>query len=291
MTYRLSFLLSVLIPLMAPNVHAQVMCGDVITTDTILEADVGPCDSNNSPALTIQGPATLDLNTFTVFCDPEDRAEGIHLIGKAAKLFNGTIKDCNSGVEIMGTGHHRVTRIVSKDQFGECFRIHEGSDNNILTNNASHGFTCDKGFQNFGDDNRITDNLASDHDDDCFENHGNANIFRNNGAVNCAVGISIDGMDNKVTMNFATNTSSGFIVGNSEGGNNNLLEGNRALANIIGIQIITGSNNDVNDNLSLGNDFFDMVDENVACDNNAWTNNLFSTSLVNDGDGDQTCIK
>jgi hypothetical protein len=297
MSYRLTFLFLVLFPIMAPYAHAQVMCGDFITTDTILEADVGPCDSTNSPALTIQGPATLDLNSFTVFCDSEsllqDRAEGIHLIGKGARLVNGTLKDCKTGVQIMGTGHHRVSGIVSRDNHSVCFEIHLGSDKNILTYNTSQGFTCDDGFENSGDKNMFTNNLASDHDDSGFDNRGNENTFRSNVSVNSAVGFSIDGMYNKVVANIATNTSSGFILGNSVGSSNNDLDNNRAVANNIGIQIFatTATNNSVEDNFSLGNDMYDMVDDNDACDNNAWLNNLFRTAFVNNGDGDQTCIR
>jgi hypothetical protein len=292
MCCRLTLLFSVLLSLMVPTVFAQVMCGDVITTDTVLEADVGPCYSNNDPALTIQGPAALDLNTFTVFCDPEDRRDGIYLIGRGAKLLNGTLKNCNSGVELMGTGHHRVTEIVSKDNNGDCFKIHEGSDRNMVTSNTSHGFACDNGFENSGNNNMLTNNLASDHDDSCYENHGNENIFRNNGGVNCGVGFSIDGMDNKVVINFATNTSFGFILGNSaDGGNNNTVEKNKAVANGVGIQISIATDNIVKDNFSLGNDLYDMVDENLACDNNAWLNNVFSTAVVNEGLNDQTCIR
>jgi parallel beta-helix repeat protein len=93
-------------------------------------------------------------------------------------------------------------------------------------------------------------------------------------------------------MNLATDTSIGFILGNSgEGGYNNILKKNKAVANGIGIQIFTATDNLLEENFSIGNDIYDMVDDNDTCDNNTWLNNFFGTALVYDGDGDQTCIR
>lgn len=106
-----------------------VECGDVITTDTTLTADVGPCTSATDPALTVVG-ATLDMAGKSLRCDADSPAVGILLDGNASTLANGAVRGCGTdgGVVLGGTGKHQVAAVVSRDGSGEGFKVLPGSD-------------------------------------------------------------------------------------------------------------------------------------------------------------------
>jgi hypothetical protein len=90
-----------------------VNCGDAIGPNktVTLTADL-TCSTN--PALTVIGPATLNMNGHTVSCIQPDTIglDGIVLEGEGAVLKNGEVKDCaNSGVSLRGVGRHKVTQV------------------------------------------------------------------------------------------------------------------------------------------------------------------------------------
>jgi hypothetical protein len=110
-----------MLALAGPRTVRAANCGDVIDTNTTLDADVGPCDSSTDPALTVQGPATLDLNGHSILCTGDPLPDGVHLTGQAVKLRNGTVHGCHDGVVLLGTGRHRVQRIFSTQSSARGF--------------------------------------------------------------------------------------------------------------------------------------------------------------------------
>ena len=67
------------------------------------------------------------------------------------------------------------------------------------------------------------------------------------------------------------------------GSNGNHINGNTANNNLVGISVCCADslNNKLNGNTALGNLTIDLFDNNVNCDNNKWTGNVFSTRNQN----------
>ncbi len=145
---------------------APVTCGAVITSNTTLTADVGPCASGNG--LTVRGSNfTLNLNGHRVFSnEPLPRNIGVDSDGifipadvvgvklvnaTGVTVSNGTIDHFNAGVSIEGGSGNTVTNVTSQFNQGPCigedfssFAVGEygdgivvfGSPNNRLVKNT-----------------------------------------------------------------------------------------------------------------------------------------------------------
>lgn len=152
----------------ATAAQAAIGCGSVISANTTLQADVGPC--NSTDGLIVQGSNfTLDLNGHRVFSDaplPRNRGVdadgffipadvvGIKLVNATnVTVRNGTVERFNAGVSIEGGASNTVTGLTSQFNQGPCigedfstFAIGEygdgvvvfGSPNNHITNNSIH---------------------------------------------------------------------------------------------------------------------------------------------------------
>ena len=79
---------------------ADIQCGDTIGAGerVKLAHDIGPC--SGGPAITVVGPAVLDLNGHTVAGNGD--IDGIVLEGKKARIMNGTVIGCYNAVVVMG---------------------------------------------------------------------------------------------------------------------------------------------------------------------------------------------
>lgn len=134
--------------LASPVEAADVACGQVITEDTTLRHDLGPCP-NNGLVVAADG-VKLDLNGFTVFgtADVGDGA-GILVRGsRGVKVTNGTVRAFDGGVVIEGGGANSVTLVVARDnighsaghppapgtRYGEGIAVEGSSDNRIADN-------------------------------------------------------------------------------------------------------------------------------------------------------------
>jgi parallel beta-helix repeat protein len=180
-----------------PGLADAISCGDTLGPggSEALDGDLA-CDV--SPALTIVGPMTFDLNGFAIFCVGGSgglSGTGIGVTGVRAKVRNGTIADCDRGVAVEGDGRHNMKRLrvispgatgdqgiafqVKSDRnrfirnvveayAGEGFRLgDEGipANRNFLkgneaVNNRNHGFRVRLGERNLLLLNRAEDNVA-----------------------------------------------------------------------------------------------------------------------------------
>jgi hypothetical protein len=70
-----------------------------------LEANLD-CSAFGSTALTVEGPACLDLNGFDVICTPEK--DGIIVRKEGAKTLNGAVSGGSTGIRLRDEGNHRV---------------------------------------------------------------------------------------------------------------------------------------------------------------------------------------
>ncbi len=141
-------------------------CGSVITTDTTLAADVGPCNSGDGLTVTASN-ITLNLNGHRVFSNaPLPRNQGVDADGiwipadvvgiKLANVENvtvrkGTVEGFNGGISIEGGGSNTVQQVTAQNNQAPCIGedfstfatgqygdgiVVFGSPNNQLLNNT-----------------------------------------------------------------------------------------------------------------------------------------------------------
>ncbi|MDQ3973078.1 MAG: right-handed parallel beta-helix repeat-containing protein [Actinomycetota bacterium] len=131
-----------------PAQAGHLSCGQVITEDTTLDADLGPCPANG---LIIEADGVkLDLNGYTVFGTP-DVGDGAGILvrgSREVKVTNGTVTQFDGGVVIEGGGANNVTGVVARDnighseghppapgtRYGEGIAVEGSSDNRIADN-------------------------------------------------------------------------------------------------------------------------------------------------------------
>jgi parallel beta-helix repeat protein len=270
-----------------------IECGSTIGPgETVnLRGDVGPCDSTR--ALTVDGPARLNLNGFTVSCN--GKTDGIRINGEGAIVHNGTVANCNIAVDVRGEGHHQIVNLTVVGHVEENgdrksngirvrsgkndlikntalnndrgIRVDEGSDNNKVINNFAN--LNNKGFRIDGDNNNIVGNEGNNNDSENFQIKGNNNRLVNNTA---------NGGDEECFLIDLLNDETG------EGGDRNQLINNYATGCSDGIVFPAGAQgNSITNNTALDNDF-DLVDENCDNNKNVWKNNKFETK-------DGSCIE
>jgi parallel beta-helix repeat protein len=203
----------------AQAISAQPGCGDTISTNVTLEANLD-CSTFEDTALIVEGPARLDLNGFEVICSSDQ--DGIIVIEEGATILNGMVSGGRIGIRLIydendeNNGYHRVVnmRVLNCSSRG----IRAESDNNELTNNYIEN--SGKGIRVEGNYNRIVgntmvnngaencdvrgsknlflNNIAKDGPEECFligdlegeptEQEANDNLFQNNIAINCGAG-------------------------------------------------------------------------------------------------------
>ena len=124
-----------------PAQAAHVSCGTVITTDTVLDSDVGPCPSG-ALRITTSG-ITLDLNGHRVFGRPgPGDGTGILLFRvNNVTVRNGVVSNFDMGVAIEGGANNTVRGITARDNIGsrdtnggDGIAILSSRDNRIINN-------------------------------------------------------------------------------------------------------------------------------------------------------------
>jgi len=315
-TRRLAVGAALLVALIrAGTAEAQVACGDVIGPNetVVLQGNLERCGPGPA-ALTVVGPATLDLNGFSVICQSAgvDTAVGIVVVGKRATLRNGTVQICQRGVHVLGEGSHRIEGVTvavadaGSGRLGEGFRV-ESSGNRLIDNASLQ--SGDSGFLVLGaSGNRLIgnlsffnafgfqlasterttlrDNVASRNTNRGFLlDRGTRNTVVDNTATDNSVGIDVtDETSAKVTGNVASsNRANGMEIFSSI---RTRVVGNFAEDNQRhGIVVASGQDNVITRNTALNNDRgdnagprADLVDSQPECGTNRWVRNVFVTS-------------
>lgn len=149
-------------------------CGTVVTANYTLTHPVGPCAAGGlvvQASGTSTTPLVIDLGGFTLSgtAVPGDGA-GILIDGESHVVVkNGTIRDFDGGVEIVGGGDNRIQNLLIEDNIGnEVSAYGEGvgiwdSSRNVVCNNVIHhngpyaGVGVYETAGNSSDSNRIGD--------------------------------------------------------------------------------------------------------------------------------------
>jgi len=245
--------------------QAAVVCGAVIKTAEALTANLA-CPANN-PALTVQGPGSLNMGGNTLTCN--SAAIGIKVTGSGATVQNGTISNCGNGLQISSGSGHQVSDILSQSNGGRGFVI-SGTGNNTFTSNVARQNTS-HGYEVIKNNNALTSNRAENNGVMGFEVRGSDNTFNQNVVdLSGKDGFNIFGNNNVLTNNTSLNVRHDGI-NLKLGASSNRIEGN------------TVSESGTNPPRAGA---FDLKDENSNCGSNIWTNNTgtFNQACI-DGSG------
>lgn len=128
-----------------PAAAEHVGCGDVISQDTTLDSDIGPCPGHG--IIIGASNVVLDLNGHTITGDPEvrqspDKAGVLLRQVSAVTVRNGTVESFDAGVAIMGGGGNTVRNVTAQDNVN--YRVVTGRDLPEDTDPATGPF-CDFG--------------------------------------------------------------------------------------------------------------------------------------------------
>jgi hypothetical protein len=201
-----------------------VGCGDTLEYGRFeLTGDLDCPD--DEPAITIIGPAKLNLKGYTVSGNVNKAC--ILITGNGARVRNGMVKDCKEGILIeesdrnmiidvdacnndkrgfnIFNGHENMLfNCLAKENGNKGFLIEEGTGNKMVKcfakNNEKKGFSIEK-----GDDNLLVKCLATNNGHQGFniEDGAGNKIYYSNAIANCKDGIEIakKGTDNLVIYN------------------------------------------------------------------------------------------
>jgi len=153
--------------------YSSLACGKVITKNTTLGSDIGPCYHDG--VIVQADNVSLDLGGKRIFgfAEPADgNAAGIRLPGRTGvTVKNGTVSGFDAGIVVDGGGSNTLTSLTVKDNIGvddfqttlgDGIFIEDSAHNNVNHNVISHNGIYD-GVGIFGPSasyNSITNNLV-----------------------------------------------------------------------------------------------------------------------------------
>ena len=121
-------------------------CGTVITENTTLAANVGPCADDG--LIIGADNVILDLNRFGVLGKANRTGDGVGILIQGhtgVTVRNGRVIDFDAGVAIVGGSANTVTRVLAKDNigstksdFGDGIAVSASSGNTITNNDVVH---------------------------------------------------------------------------------------------------------------------------------------------------------
>lgn len=192
-TIALATLFTALSLTQAPAARA-LECGDTISAGetVVLDGNVGPC-TQETGGIWIEGPATLDLNGFSITCEITTGPSpvGIRVEGHRARVQNGHVLGCRRGVVLLGEGGHRVSHMTAAYSQEGGFSV--GAKRNIVKRCESL-FNQGRGFTVYGRRQTIKRNLAADNGDHGFVVSGQRHLLSRNASLdNERVGIYVGG--------------------------------------------------------------------------------------------------
>lgn len=275
MSPRLPVWAVALMALLPAPVLAALPCGHTVTEDTVLDADVGPCPG---AAIVLVGPARLDLAGHAIIGDEKKPDHCVRIEGAGARLENGVVRACQSGVLVGGDGHHSIVGVLSSGHAVSGFRVY--SDRNVLSGAGAIG-NAGQGFRILGSRNRL-EGCAASGNAIGFSSSGERNRLLGNTASGNATGFLADEMssEHRLDQNLAlSNDGRGFRV---DGGGHRLTQ-NRALGNG-GEGISLAGQARIRESLAIGNGADDLFDARADCRDGVWRRNVY-------GSRNRSCIR
>jgi len=215
-------LLALVVLLLSGSAFAQVSCGSTIGKGekVTLTADLGPCDGVGAALVVDSG--TLDLGGFAVGCADTDAdgdlPQGVVLVGRKAKLMNGSVVGCSNGVGLAGSGKHRVQGVTVMTSADDGIDVAVGDKNRLVGNTSSSNGS--DGIYLRTSKNKLSGNVTSGNAEDGIDvpSSGAKNkITRHRAEGNADSGVEVGGTKNKITLPTATaNGGDGILLGGSK---------------------------------------------------------------------------
>jgi parallel beta-helix repeat protein len=298
--------------------HWVASCGAYLTGDEtyILVGDIQDCEA--IPAVTVVGPAKLQLNGFSISCAEAEDSVGILVEGhdgdvlgtgrSTARPNANTVTGCVRGVVVSGDGKHRVQGVTVTKSTAGAFVV-ESDENKIVSNLVRQSriwsgpnpvpppvAIVGSGFVVEGNNNLLVANSAADveaeEDTDAgFNIQGNENVLEGNiSKDNEAYGFFVGGEGNVLDANTALkNLAHAFFLADSATAN--VLKHNKAVENgdevlndgvfVSGFHV-EGSENRLEENLATRNGLY-AIHLIEGATGNVVTRNTASDSLGWDG--------
>lgn len=290
---------------------SHVGCGAVITQDTTLDSNIGPCASHG--IIVGADGVTLDLNGHYVsgVGVPGDGTVGVLVEGrKGVTVTNGTVRDFDAGVAIEGGANHTIDAITARNNVGGALSPYgdgiaiNNATNTLVVNSVAQRNGPFSGIGLFGTSsnntiqgNTVVDNDLSSMDDGIRLEPGTShntvvgNVVRRNGLDGIAV--FARSTHNYVAGNVVEDN--GFHMALHRKGDGirvfstgdfNRVEDNDVFDNAAsGIRVdsqhneIVGNRTGRNALNTGGRDAYDLHDTNADCDANTWSGNTFGTAF------------
>lgn len=271
----------------------HVSCGAVITENTTLHSDVGPCPGDG--IVIGASDITLDLAHFRVFGMGSSGSVGVRVgeLHSRVRITNGTVAGFGqSGVYVRSSDNVIERLAVRGNGFGILLEVNR---NNRVRGNLVTGNFADGIVTRVSSDNAIESNVISQ--------NGGLGVFIGGPVVLDGVVVPVTG--NRVVGNSIFNNGTDGVMlagaaaevrGNSitSNGRNGLfalvtdirpglrqccalMQGNHIVGNAADGVLVQGSNNRILTNTVFANRRFDLADANPACDANTWMGNQFGT--------------
>lgn len=279
---------------------AHVNCGQVITQDTVLDGDVGPCPGTGI----VIGAAdiTLDLGGHTIVGAPSTTAPGILLQAPTSgasnvrvRIMNGTVAGFAVGVSVVTSFDNTIQRLVVRDNLCHGIQLRgfgsasPPTTGNLVRENVLRGNGCagvhlvQRAGGNVIERNVITANAGAGVlvQPTGPNNTPQNNLVRQNViAANGADGISEFGFLNTFSGNvIRANAANGVRIPQFPAGGGSRVEGNQVHRNGANGVIIERFRHGIHviGNTATDNGAVDLVDQNFECDSNVWRANRFGT--------------
>lgn len=229
LSLRLKYVLGLILALALVDTASAVSCGDKITSYTVLSADLA-CDCSklsSQAALTVTGPATLDLNGHTVSCSKTTApfTYCVAIFGNGATIQNGAVTECFFGVGGPGTIGRTVIRNIVATAYSSGFLLN-GNRNKLIRVTAKNHVNA--GVSIGGNNNRLQYVTSNNNDDDGVAVTGENNtLLQVTAKGNAQHGISTYGPFNQVKDSYAAgqrNSEGISIAGENGSAINNIVE-------------------------------------------------------------------
>ena len=226
---------------------ATVACGQMITQNTVVNSDVGPCPAGANGIIVGADNITLDLNGFRVLGTPNaiNDGAGVYVFRRTGvTVKNGTVRNFDCGVAIEGGSANTVTAIRAQDNIGvvgvtrcgEGVAILSSQNNRVVANQIVHNgpfggigvysrvdgehsrTTSGVSRDNLIDSNQVTDNnlprntTINDSDGIRIETMSVFNTISNNRVTGSGLdGIAIFSFTPDNTVRFNSVQNNGFL--------------------------------------------------------------------------------
>jgi parallel beta-helix repeat protein len=215
----------------APAYASHVACGSLITTDTTLDSNVGPCIGD---ALIVAADGvTLDLGGHTV--SGAGTGAGVRVARHTGvEVMNGTSEGFDTGLVLDEADRHHIWSLILRDNLRQGITV-AGSDANVIEKNSI--------LDNDGDAIRLG---LSD-----------GNVVRKNVAVGNVFGIGVaDGSDGNLVEKNSVSATDVFGIAVFSNSTNNRVEKNDVVGTLLGDGIIVASDSSgtrITKNVASGN--------------------------------------